>query len=135
MKTLTAEGTILTGVFVTMDSVTDDFTVKAAAANAMPYGISGFGSRQAPLPAVTDDPPIHAIAGEPCLVHGVGGDVGETTVMIRLVGTVVAGDPLMPSTDGKAIKATTGKQFGAIADQGGASGDVIRCTPRFGLLP
>jgi len=135
MKTLTADGTITTAVFVTMDSVSGDNMVKQAVADAFVYGISGEGSRQAPLPVVTDDPPVHAIDGEPCIVHSPSsGDPQSATVMLRIAGTVTRGQRLMPTTGGKGITATTGKYYGAIADESGVSGDMIRVTPAIGLM-
>ena len=86
-----AGGSIPTCIFVKA-STAADHTVLAAGANDMPYGISGEGSRQAPLPSVTDDPPIHAISGEPCVVHSPNaGDSQAQRVMIRCGATVTRG--------------------------------------------
>jgi len=41
---------------------------------------------------------------------------------------------LMPDANGKGITATTGKYYGAIADESGAENEKIRVTPISGLL-
>lgn len=133
MKVLTAVGTIPTAVFVTMDSVGADNAVKVAAANTFPYGISDQGGKFAPLPVVTTDPPTHAEAGDGCTIHTPSsGSAQDSTVMLRILATVTRGQRLMPSTDGKGIPATTGKYYGAMADESGVSGEMIRVTPLIG---
>lgn len=133
-KVLTAAGTIPTSVFVTMDSVGEDFAVIKATANTFPYGISGQGGKQAPLPVVTTDPPTHAEDGDQCLVHMPGFDPQDSTVMLRIGASVTRGQRLMPNADGEGIPATTGKYYGAIADQSGSDGEIIRVTPLIGLV-
>jgi hypothetical protein len=134
MKVLTANGTIPTSVFVTMDSVGADNAVIVAVADAFPYGISGEGGKYAPLPNVTTTPPTHAEAGDPCKIHTPSGnDLQDSTVMLRIGASVTRGQRLMPTTAGVGIPATTGKYYGAIADESGSSGEVIRVTPLIGL--
>jgi hypothetical protein len=55
------------------------------------------------------------------------------TFKIKLGGTVEAGDFLMPTTNGVAIVATTDKRYGAVAAEGGVSGDIISCTCERGV--
>lgn len=61
----------------------------------------------------------------------VAGETIEVAVMggafVKLGATVEKGDSLMPTTAGKAIKATTGKWAVAVADEGGVVNDVIAC--------
>ena len=133
-KVLTAAGEVPTSVFVTMDGVGQDFAVVKAGADAFPYGISGQGGKFAPLPSVTADPPVHAEAGDPCKIHMPGFDPQDSTVMLRIGASVTRGQRLMPNSSGYGIPATTGKYYGAIADQSGASGDVILVTPAQGLV-
>ena len=136
MKVLTAAGTIPTSVFVTMDSVGEDNAVIKATANTFPYGISGQGGKYAPLPSVTTDPPTHAEDGDQCQIHmPSSGDPQDATVMLRIGDTVTRGQRLMPNADGEGIPVTTGKYYGAIADESGVDGEMIRVTPLIGLMP
>lgn len=54
--------------------------------------------------------------------------------MLRIGDTVTRGQRLMPNDDGEGIPATTGKYYGAIADESGSDGNVIRVTPMIGLV-
>lgn len=129
-----AGGTIPTSVFVKVNPSADREVV-VADLNAVPYGISGEGGKYAPIPSVTTDPPTHAEAGDPCVVmNGHSGDRIESGVLLRLGGTVARGAFVMPNASGLGIAATTGKYYGAIAEESGVSGDVVTVTPVLGLM-
>ncbi len=114
-----ASGAIIVSRFV---KISGDNTVAAAGSGDRPIGISQAGGRYAPIPTVTDDPPQAAVSGEHLSVHMPG-----SVCLLELGDTVTAGALLKPSTGGVGIPvAGTDKleeDYGAIAIQGGASGE------------
>lgn len=119
---MTASGTIAVSRFV---AISGDHTVAAAGSGDVPIGISQDGGRYAPIPTVTDSPPVAAISGEQLQVHF----PGAPGVLLELGDTVTAGQKLKPSTGGVGIPvAGTGsleEDYGAIAMRGGASGEKV----------
>lgn len=121
-----ADGTILVSRFV-MASPTTDFRVIQATANAVIVGISQEGSRIAPLPHVTADPPEAAIAGEQLNIFG----KNEVVTMLEAgTGGVVRGDLLEAGTGGTGITALTTvgtvRNIGARALESAAAGELVR---------
>ncbi len=132
MKAFAAGGTIEPSRFVKRSSAAD-FTVLQADLNAFPCGISAAWSEVAPLVGAATSA---ATAGGLVQVHqtGLSGDPHDSTVWLELGGTVTRGQHVMPDANGKGITATTGKYYGAIADESGVAGEFIRVTPVAGLL-
>lgn len=127
MKTFACGGTINPARFVKR-STSADFTVLQADADSLPCGISQRWSEVAPTSgastaAGTSDGLIQ--------VHqpGMSGDPHDSTVFLELGGTVTRGSLIMPDANGKGVTATSGKYAGAIADESGVSGELIRVTP------
>lgn len=120
---LVAGGDIRPCRFVKFDT-SADFTGLEANANERTIGISGRGTRSAPLNDINPTA-LHASAGEAVQLFG----EGEET-LLELAGSVTAGARLKPDTDGKGVAAaTTGateQNVGAIALEDGASGGLIR---------
>lgn len=134
MRAFTCGGTINPSRFVKR-STAADFTVLQADLNAFPDGISQNWGVDAPIPSVTDDPIPAGRTGDKIMIHaGHSGHGDDTTVWLLAGGTVTRGDRLMPDADGKGITATTGKYYGAIADESGVAGEYIKVTPVVGLL-
>jgi hypothetical protein len=81
--------------------------VEVADVGQVAYGISHEGTREAPIPGVV---PVHAIAGEPCMVYGPGDNCevlcGEA---------VVAGQFVRPNAAGKAVVCAEGDLYSAQA--------------------
>lgn len=109
-----ASGTINPSVFVTQSG---DFNVAQSASGDGPIGVAQAGTK---LFNVT----YAAQAGDPI---GVYGDGSECYIMLG--GTVTAGNFLKPdgSGGGTAIAGTSTDKIGAVALEGGASGNLIRC--------
>ena len=128
-----AHSDIKPAVFLTMDGVSADYTVKPAVTGDYPYGISGDYSKNAPIPNVSTV--YHAETGDPVASLTEHGDCENSTILLAITGTVTRGDRLMPDAtgDGTAIKCTTGMWFGAIAEESGVAGELIRVMPRTGI--
>lgn len=134
MRAFTAGGTINPSRFVKR-STAADFTILQADLNSFPCGISQAWGVDAPIPTMTDNPIPAARAGDTVNFHaGNSGSPEDTTVWLELGDTVTRGSQLMPDANGKGIPATTGKYYGAIADESGVAGELIKVTPGSGLL-
>jgi hypothetical protein len=120
-----SEGDINPARFVTASASANN-TVKQSVADDRPLGISGQAEKDARVDCANT---LAAEAGDQVLVHNGTGIDTDATVMIELGGTVAFDGPLMPTTGGKAIAATTGKWFGAYAQMSGVAGDIIPCRP------
>jgi hypothetical protein len=97
-----------------------DLTVEESNATEMPVGVSGIGTKYAPIPEVTTN--YHAESGDPVWVHGPGEECWLTAG-----GAVTAGDLLKPDNDGKGVTASAGDKYGARALAAAAtyvSGDI-----------
>lgn len=133
MKSFACGGTIEPARFVKR-STAADFTVLQADADAFPCGISQRWAEVAPLVGAAS---AAGTSGGLIQVHqpGMSGEGHDSTVLL-LVGSggVTRGALLMPDADGKGITCTTGKYYGAIADESGAAGEYIRVTPISGIL-
>ncbi|QDU97528.1 hypothetical protein [Lignipirellula cremea] len=116
-----AKGDIVPMRFVKVHSA--DFSVVQATANAAVRGVSQEGSRTAPTPDVSTL--LAASSGETLLVYGETEDC-----LLEIADDVSPGDKLKSDANGKGVPiATTGttlQQIGAVALEGGASGDRIR---------
>ena len=133
MKNFNCGGEVFPARFVKR-STAADFTVLQADADSFPCGISQRWAAVAPLPGASV---AAAQTGDMIQVHqpGMSGNEHDSTVWL-LVGSggVTRGAHLMPDADGKGITCTTGKYYGAIADESGAAGEYIRVTPVSGIL-
>ncbi len=94
--------------------------VAPCGANERAYGIAMKGTRRSPYIISTD---YAAAVDEPLQVHD---EPGEECSLV-LGGTVAAGDYIKSHSDGTGLASTTDlDDIGAIAMQGGASGDIIK---------
>lgn len=120
---LVAGGDIYPSRFVKLDATAENTGLQATA-NDLPIGISMEGTNK---PQVEDlsTATLAAAAGQSLRLYGLG-DV----CLLEAGGTVTPGDRLKADADGKAVPiATTGttiQNYGAVALQGGAAGDLIR---------
>lgn len=121
-----AGGNVNPARFCKLDT-TADHTVIEATAGSQIIGVSQKGTRNAPYSSLDDG--YCAIAGETFRLF-------TTTEVcpIELGGTVTAGDRLKATTGGKAITASTGDYFGAIALESGVSGEFIQVEVLQGTL-
>lgn len=89
-------------------------------------GVSHEGTRSAPIEGVT---PLTAIAGEPVAVY-------TDTFPCEIVAndTIVAGDPLVPDAQGRAIVALAGMVFSAIAKAGASAGERVKAVVQRGVV-
>ncbi len=116
-----AGGNIAPSRFVKLGT---DETVTHCGAGEIPWGISQPYTRYPALAAVDDG--FAAIAGEQCNVFGPTDD----ECLLELGGTVTPGQGIKATTDGKGLAAVTNlDQVGAVAIQGGISGDLIKVKP------
>lgn len=105
MKVYSAGGTIRVARFVKV-STTENNTVLEADANERVIGVSQLGSREAPLPAVTTDPPNAATDGDTLNVHTM--DSAREDIVVRVgSGGITAGALLKSDADGNAVLAAT----------------------------
>ena len=119
-----AGGTIAPCRFVTMSESSGEPVVAHSAAGENPWGISPKGTRRMALSGWDDG--YAAIAGETMAVFGPGDD----EALLEIGGTITSGMEIKATTDGKGIEADTDKDpVGAIALEGGASGDLIKVKP------
>lgn len=134
MRAFTCGGTINPSRFVKR-STAADFTILQADLNSFPDAISQNWGVDAPIPSVTDNPIPAGRAGDTIMCHhSHSGSPQDSTVWLLAGGTVTRGDRLMPDANGKGITATTGKYYGAIADESGVDGEYIKVTPLTGLM-
>jgi len=105
--------------FVKRSTSENNAVVYADDGTALIVGITRNGTREAPIPSVTET--LAAADGEPVMVHGLG-DRCEVELGANVT---TDGAELMATTDGKAITATAGNYVGAIAERNGSSGDTI----------
>ena len=112
--------------FVTQQ-VDADLTVEESNATEMPVGVSGIGTKYAPIPEVTTN--YHAESGDQVWVHGPGEECWLTAG-----GAVTAGDLLKPDNDGKGVTAGAGDKYGARALASAATGEDIRAYVMVGEL-
>jgi len=113
-----AGGTILPKTFVTLQT-DEDLTVEASTTGDMPIGVSGIGSRVAPIPSVTVVQ--HALVGEQPVVHGLGEEA-----WIKAGAEIAAGDFLKPDTNAEAVPASAGDKYGGRALSAAADGEDCR---------
>jgi len=117
-----ASGTIIRARFVKISGVN---TVAAAGAGEKIVGISQLGSRTAPIPGVTADPPEAAQSGEHLNVL----DATDSFAMLEIgTGGCTAGDYLKAESGGKGVAlGNSGKEFiGAQAMETCSAGELCR---------
>lgn len=131
-KAMRANGTIRVGRFVKID-VADNNSVKECDANERVFGISGMGSRVAPIPEVTTDPPEAAQSGESVEVHLPGDGQSQDVLLYLGTGGCTAGDYLKADADGAGVTidetATHKEEVGAIALESGSAGEYVKVIP------
>lgn len=130
MKFYRANGTIRRARFVKLDT-TDNNSVLEADANEKVVGIATVGGREAPIPAVTADPPEAAQSGDQVAVHSTG---EEDTVLLEAgTGGWTAGDEIESDADGKGVTAAATaasvRNIGAIAMETVAAGELGHVLP------
>lgn len=81
-------------------------------------GISQVGTDTVPIPELTSQ--YAAQAGKTLQLHGPG-----AICLLRIGGSVTAGDTLKSDADGQGVTASSGDESGAIALEGGSSGEDI----------
>lgn len=122
-----ASGDIYPARFV---KASGDFTIAQATANDPISGISHNATNTAPIPEVTSDKA--ATSGQSCRIHKPG-----ERCLLRLGGTVDAGNRLKADADGKGVAiasaGTTPQRYGAKALQGGVAEDLIEVEVEFGV--
>ena len=112
--------------FVTLQT-DEDLTVEESNAGDMPIGVTGIGSRAAPIPSVTVVE--HAIVGEQPMIHGLGEEA-----FITAGDNITAGAKLKPDNDGKAVVASAGDKYGGTALSAAATGEDCRIFIQNGVL-
>jgi hypothetical protein len=131
-KAFRANGTIRVGRFVKIDT-SDNNSVLEADANERVLGISQMGSRVAPIPEVTTDPPNAAIAGESVMVAYPGDPNTSDCLLLIGTGDCTAGDYLKSDADGKGVvideTATNKEEVGALALESATAGEYARVIP------
>lgn len=123
-----AGGTLYPKRFVTLQTDAD-LTVEESNAGDMPVGITGIGTRVAPIPELGATAE-HVQAGETPRVHG----LGEEAWLVA-GDTVTAGAYVKPDNDGKGVAATTGDEYGARALSAASTGEDIRVFVERGTCP
>jgi hypothetical protein len=107
--------------FVKRSTTEDNSVVYADDGAAVIVGITFNGTREAPIPSVTES--LAAADGEPIRVHGPGDRcevvLGDTITAANL--------NLTATTDGEAVAASSGDFVGAIAERAAASGEKVWC--------
>ena len=109
-------------------STTADHTVLQAGAGEKVVGISQRGTRNVPYSSLDDG--YAAIAGESLRVYSTG-----ETCLVECGGTVTPGDRLKADSNGKAVVASSGDEYGAIAGQAGTSGKLVEVYVDLGKIP
>jgi len=128
-----ADGNIAPSRFVTFTGAGQDRVVQATAgagsAGDPIYGISQPGPRNTPLAPLDDG--FCAIKDETLMIYG----APNKDVILELGGTVAQGDKLKSNASGQGITTTTtADNIGAIAEEAGVSGDLIRVQVIFPTL-
>jgi hypothetical protein len=116
-------GNVQPSVFVVLQS---DNTVVQAGSNADVWGISQPSTHNYPLSGL-DDGYAGIIGSPPINIFGPGDD----GCLLRISATVTAGQELKSDASGYGTPVTAdGDKVGAVAVQGGVSGDLIPVKPR-----
>lgn len=119
-----AGGNIAPCRFLLMSESSGEPVVTQATANAVIYGISPKSTRRMALSGWDDG--FAAIAGETMAVFGPGDD----EALLEISEAVTAGQLLQATTDGVgAVASSNNDNVGAVALEGGASGDYIKVKP------
>lgn len=118
-----AKGSIPPSRFVKQSG---DHGVVVCGAGDEAVGISHEGTREAPIAGIT---PMAALEGESCQVY-----VDPWPCEIVAGDTIVAGDKLMPDAEAKAVPASPGAVFSAIARAGAAVGERAKVTVSRGVV-
>ena len=95
--------------------VTGDRQVSKCEAGDQAIGVSMEGSRTAPIPGATV---LAAAEGEPIHVYGMA-----EPCEVEAGGTIAAGDFIKPDADAKAVVASEGEPYSAIAQRAAVSGE------------
>lgn len=129
LKAYRANGTIRVARFVKIDS-SDNNSVLEADAGERVIGISQIGGREAPIPAVTADPPEAAQATDSVLVH----PDGDLCLLYLGTGGCTAGDLLKSDADGAGVAlaegAGTAEEVGAVALETASAGEYAKVRVR-----
>lgn len=129
-RSFMAAGTIGPSLFVSLVKVAgvNQAEVSVSPANDVAYGVSHEGTREAPIPGVV---PATALDGEPCLVYGLGDPCEVYAAEI-----VTAGNYLKPDVNGRAVIATEGEQYSAVAvSTTTAPNQKVKVTVMRGIVP
>lgn len=113
-----AGGTIFPYRFVKLDPTAEGRIVQCGAGE-VPIGVSQPGTRRSPYIDQTD-PPRAALVGEPIGYW----DLAESKVGLEVVAACSPGDRLKSDTNGKGTPASGGDEYGAIAYDEAAAGDI-----------
>ena len=123
-----AAGNVSPSCFV--KKTANDYEFDLAGANDPIFGITQDGTNKAPIPGVTSQ--YAAEAGESCRVHKPG-----ERCLLKLGGTVSAGDRIKSDSSGNGVSiatsGTTPQRYGAVALQGGSSGELIEVEVLIGV--
>lgn len=126
-------GTVAPSVFVDLLSG-EPYQVTQSVVSSYPIGISQMGTRYAP----TEENSALTYAGK---YTGTAGETGDDIqvfdeacrgVYLTLGTTVTARERLRPDADGKGVPAVTGIAYGAIAEEDGVAGNLIRVRVHIG---
>ena len=112
---LVASGNILPSRFV---KISGNFQAAQAGAGERSCGISQVGTNVAPIPGIPSQ--YAAESGQSLDIHGLG-----SICSLTLGGTVVANDLLKADANGAGVTAAATDEVGAVALQGGATGEQI----------
>lgn len=127
-----ANGSISPSRFVSLDTTNNGQVIQTVGGSNSTvgvaiYGISQAGTREPPYGALDDG--YAAIAGENLMIYGPGSD---KDVFLELGATVSPGDTLCADSSGRGVKVTADVTWvGAIAQQGGILGQLIKVQPIF----
>lgn len=125
-------GTVVTSTFVKQDT-SDNNSILAAGSGGIIFGVAQEGSRTAPIPDVTADPPQAGIAGESINVYQDG-----EFCLVRAGASITAGDKLKSDSNSYAtpctLSAGTREYYGAIALESASSGSLVRVRVETGAI-
>jgi len=108
--------------FVKRSTSEDNSVVYADDGTAVLVGVTFDGTREAPIPSVSES--LAAEDGEPIRVYGPG-----DRCRVKLGETITAANlNLTASTDGVAVGASSGDFVGAIAERAASSGEYVWCS-------
>ena len=128
-----AYGDIRRSRFVT--GYTTNHTVRECGIGELPLGISQLGSREAPLPNVTDDPALAATTGDAVEIHDSNASRQDVSLEIG-VGGCAAFDLLISDSQGRGVVGSG--MVGAMALASAAEGElcpVMLLISRGGAIP